>query len=295
MTPTLHDRQPGFLLDADGRRALAETLADWREERRLAQNPWRRALADARGGASVLRATATLALWQCRRRDVWSAVGIATLVAVALGGLVSAPVMFMLRAGSVVDRLEVAVLMLPSWVAGLLPVALAIGPGLRRGRAIPMLGQFLMAEAWLLLLGLWVAPAAYEALWLKMAALYSIDPTWLLSNQPPHWTLLERLWGLLPVLVAAPTFLVLGRLFRERLSGRWRPWLAQIAVGGLALALHFAPRVVAQRVGGTSSDYRYPVWLLAWLAPIVMAWLLISVLSVWRSRSPVLETPHSTT
>jgi hypothetical protein len=293
VTPTLHDRPPGFLLDTDGRRALAETLADWREERRLARNPWRRALADARGGASVLRATATLALWQCKRRDVWSAVGIATLLAVAMGGLLSAPLYLTIVGGSVVDRLELVALTLPDFVIGQLPAALAIGPGLRRGRAIPMLGQFLMADAWLLLLGLWVAPAATEAVWLKMAALYSIDPAWLLSHQPPHWTLPERLWGLLPVLVAAPTFLVLGRLFRERLSGRWRPWLAQIVVGAVTLALLFAPRVLAASVRGSSSDHRSPVWLLAWLAPTVMAWLLIAILSRWRRQTSESFSPTS--
>jgi hypothetical protein len=133
-----------------------------------------------------------------------------------------------------------------------LPVAGALGLGLRRDQAAPILGQMLVAMVFLVILTGWVVPTANQEFRLR-AAWASFSPPsnsrtpWpglaelslpeLLSSRPENVSLaLSELSRRLALVVAGPTFLFLGAAVRRRVLDR-RSWRrAQMTGGSIALA-----------------------------------------------------------
>jgi hypothetical protein len=129
-------------------------------------------------------------------------------------------------------------------------VAGALGLGLRRDQAAPLLGQMVLVTILLAIMTGWVVPGANHGFRIRAWASFSPPLSGphrpglaeqplpeLLSSRPENISLaLSELSRRLAIVIAGPTFLFLGAAVRRRVLDR-RSWRrAQMTGGSIALA-----------------------------------------------------------
>ncbi len=147
-------------LDANGRRAVDETLADWRHEVRATTTSGDRLLADVAGTAAVVGAIVRLALDEVRMPASWLV--LARLVGLAL--TVSALIAMIgawstLVAAGWPTAVTLFAALLPITLGNYLPLV-ALTPSFRVQRGVPVLGVCLLLGAIATANLGWVTPAA---------------------------------------------------------------------------------------------------------------------------------------
>lgn len=275
-----------FLSGETGRRAVEETLADWRESRSHETSMVRRLATDVQGVVSVFHVFATLTRVQIVGGvAVWRPLAPTVIVASVLGFALWVPALMRLPplvlAGSLVS---ITLLALPSGFVICLPVAGALGLGLRRDQAAPILGQMLVATALLVILTGWVVPATNQEFRLRARSLFSpqtssrpllpglaeLSLPELLSSRPENVNLaLSELSRRLAIVIAGPVFLFLGAAVRRRVLDR-RSWRrAQMTGGSVALAAVAVGTAISFLLPFPARGNGIQIWLIVAAAAIL--------------------------
>ena len=301
-----------LLPDETSRRALEETLADWREERRRATTRRARVWSDAQGCVSVLRVILGEAGRELVAPEAWRLFAWTVLIAVIVAALNPFAWAYASQAAfgvRIQDTLAVGWLLIPG---GLVPAFLLIsslGAGQPRRQSVPLLASMMLSAVFMILVLGWVLPAARQQFRIEVAAL-AHDATQTPgqvgvpapgAGELPLRELLAEATAngrnaqsaqrvistRLAFLLAVPTGLLLGIAVRKRMDGRV-PW--RIAQCAGAAALIFA---------SITANYAWPFlrgllpWPTAvrldrlqadlWLA-LAIAWTAVIVLG--RSANP---------
>lgn len=288
--------------DETGRRALEETLADWREERARARSMPAGLFVDARAFVSFLRVFAATAWRDAWRPDVWRL--FAWMLAGAALLAVPQAASYIFRVGTDVapaDAVALTIILLPGGLATLVPLMASLGLGTRRHRPVPILAAACVCVVFLTVMTGWVVPAANqvsrERIWVVTATRSGVPPARGLAELSapellqkvvrgrPHerWNALQAVSGRAAMVVSGPTLLLLGMAIRNRFGRRrWR--VAQVAgplaavflffLGSAVAAVPLFRWPVAERLDRLAIDF--------WMA-LGLAWVVTAVLSRTRN------------
>ena len=292
--------------DDCGRRALEETIADWREERARAESPFAHIAVDLRASLSLARVLAMVGGAGLRQAEVWRFLLFTCLAATAAAAVQLSSYINSrpgLTAGEVLSLFPVAILGIFGMMAS------AFGFGLKPNRPFP--GTTLVVAAVLLVgLGLgFVVPAAKqyfrESVAERLAAPGQRRPATRGIPETTSAGLLRRamtddaaaasarraMFERLTLTVAAPALLLLGAGLRARLHSRlgWR--MSQIG-GGIAAILIF---VSAGASGLGLAELASAAWpslakgdlrLLPWWSAIVVSLMVLLRFLAARDSMP---------
>ncbi len=253
--------------DSIDRRAIDETMADWRVERSRAAGRHDGQLAGLGGWLSVLRAVSAIAARQILGNDVWRWVGRSMLLA----GLVSASftVMVLLQTRPVEGRSveQLGLLVLTSGTMALLPIAAALGPGLDRDRPAPVLGAAVMFGAVALLAalaGFIVTPLDAELARPAIPSVRTIS------------FVMDRSASISSAVVTPVLFVLCGEAVRRRYGARLAWADAQRRALVLAFLVVCAAMVAASAIGSVgeaAESLKASRWLPAVFCAIALGWL----------------------
>jgi hypothetical protein len=140
--------------DARDRRAIDETLADWREER-VHQTGGGRLMADARGLLACARVFAASAIVPFAQRDLWRYFFWTLALSIGLGGFITLP---WALATSFPVTLSLWLALLPNAMMLTIGLSAAFGFGLRPGQRLPVLAAIAGGLAFVVALTGWMAP-----------------------------------------------------------------------------------------------------------------------------------------
>jgi len=242
--------------DAAGQRAIEETRADWREARRQPRTRAGRILLDIQGVVAILRVFVMLTWTQGGSRDMWRSFGASAALAAVLAAVATA--LTVTWPGNPVTVAFAAPAMFVSMFVLVMPLISAIGPGLRRVRAVPILGEVAVTAILVVILTGWVIPAANQYFRIRVWTTFAGGRT------PPapgvRELSLPKLWQSEPglpgkgrefgmraaLVLAGPAFLCLGGAVRRRVAHRRSVGAAQLA-GGLAALAAFVAGILVGR------------------------------------------------
>ena len=257
MTPARGGLIDLLLPDQRDRRAIDETLADWREERAQGTGAGR-LMADARGLLACARVLAGCIAAPCVRPDIWRYFGVTLLMGVAIGVALAIEPWIQWRRSSAVMPLSVWLTLVPGAANVGMLLCAAAGFGLRPGRRLPVATAAVVGGAVVLLLAGWVVPAANQQIRDLTAARANLG-----YSPPPG-----------PPEMALPA--LISRLnsasFGERVPAR-RELAARIAFVGLCVALVAFGEAVRQRLAN-----RYRWWIAraaAMVSGVTLVWLVL--------------------
>jgi hypothetical protein len=283
--------------DDFNRRALDETIADWREERAKAESAFGRAFTDFHGLAGITRVCAMTAGAGLARADVWRFLLFTSFAAAAVAAM-------QLRLyGSGLTVLEALPLFLGAILGPFGMMASAFGFGLKPHRRFP--GITLAATAVLLVgLGLGVVVPASNQYFRESVAerLAGAGKRAPLARGIPETSaadLLRRamtkdagapsarqaLMQRLALTVAAPVLLLLGAGLRARIH-TWRGWRVSQIGGGIAASVIFVSSgaagagLAALALAAWPSLSRSDLRTLPWCTATVVSLLV----TLWVSR-----------
>lgn len=284
-----------------GRRALDETIADWRKERSSAASGFDRIVVDVRTAAGILRVFLLVAREGLVRGEVWRFLVCTIFAAAALAAVQVIPSAATASGATVLEILSLfPVAMVVSGV-----VTGAFGFGLKKDRPFPGLPLILAAVLLMVLSVGFLVPELNqyyrEAVFARLA---DSDAAAALPRGTSETSVVELVrlattneGGSLParralehhlaVIIAAPTMLLLGAALRGRISTRRKWRTAQIA-GGLGAFVVFIVGGAAGAVLGEfalaawPSLYRSDLQTLPWWCGIATS--LIVTLSIVRQR-----------
>ena len=286
--------------DECGRRALEETLADWREERAKAESVFARLAVDARTMPGITRVLAMTAGADLGRRDAWRCLAW-TMVA----GVVIAALQLGIFVPPLFPRLSLRmVALLPSGVMIYGALAAAFGPGLGRERPFPGLAACVLLLAMMAVLAGYITPFANDYFRTQTGMANGVARSTLESSrgtaEQSAAELLQRaisdkaaaarqtLWRRGLIVLSAPVLLLLGAAIRTRMSAVRRWWVVRLA-GGFAAAAFFIAAGTAAALAldpfGGGRSVSYQPWLIAILASLLVTWLLTR----GGSASPIAE------
>lgn len=303
-----------FVPDARDRRAIDETLSDWREERARASGV-SRLLADARGMVSCLRvigacsvgAMADLVFWRCLCWSAVSAAAMALLLNIEL--LVGSP-------SSVDGSLALWLALSPAATSVLLAFTAAAGFGQRRSDSLPLIAAIAGFLAVLVILQGWIVPeanhrfraiVAWHAMEQPHPALSAAAIPRDVIRVPAETTLpmlLEALWSADDyassdaattlsrkgaVISLCLSVVGLGMVVRRRLPQRWPWWQIQWTAGLLSVSAAFSVVwIVAPAVGPGLGwlpgplELALPSFHLHWFATAAV----VVLATIWLGRAP---------
>lgn len=284
-----------------GRRALSETIADWREERSSAASGFDRIAVDVRTAAGILRVFSMVAGEGLLHGDVWRFLLCTTLAAAVLGAFQLIPYAAAISGTTVLEILSLfPVAMVVSGV-----VTGAFGAGLQKDRPFPGLPLILAALSLMVLAVGFVVPEfnqyyretvfarladseATTALPRGTSETNAVELVRLAMNSEGGSLAARRaLEHHLAVILAAPAMLLLGAALRARISTR-RGWRTSQIAGGIgAFVIFICGRVAGAGLGEVAlaawpSLYRSDLQTLPWWCGIATS--LIVTLSIVRRR-----------
>jgi hypothetical protein len=149
-----------FVPDERDRRALEETLADWRAERAQQSGPGL-LMTDARGLVASLRVIAGCVAAPYARGDVWRYLFWSLAAATGIGLLINIELLFRWPFGWSTST-QVWLAIVPSSASLALAFTGAAGFGLRRFERVPLLAAFIGLLTVLVLLQGWIVPEANQ-------------------------------------------------------------------------------------------------------------------------------------
>lgn len=263
-----------LLPDETSRRALEETLADWREERARAESVLPYVLVHVRGCFAVVRVVAGITTRGFLLTETWRVV-VGSIAVAAAGSLIFIPGIWI---GMKWDPAAASVMwaswfLVPQVMLPLLAPAAAIGFGMRTQRGGTLPATVLLTALTMGLVG-WGVPAsnqAYRTVVAQQARATRFDLAIRLNRGeivlnrgefvpvegPAELTIGElirhqrpsRSWNVDAILgqlsmrgalvLAVPTFFLLGITVRGTLLRRWSWRIAQAASGAIGIALFF--------------------------------------------------------
>jgi hypothetical protein len=233
-----------------GRRAIEETLADWRKERGRADSIVRVCAIDARGLLALNRVLAGMVLKDMATGQLWRMLFLTIVVSAAASLVMIVPYLAGLPASSATPNSLLAALMLvPNGLASVMPLMLSLGLGLRRDRPAPVMGIVVVTMAFLVVMFGWGVPMANQAFRELVSSSF-----WDWTVPPPvpglaeltlpglvdvvrHGNLIDGLNALrvlnvrTSLVVAAPVVFFLGLAIRNLLRNRY--WRLAQALGPL--------------------------------------------------------------
>lgn len=225
-----------------GRRALEETLADWRDSRARA-NGRARLWCEVQGVASVVRVLAGISSQEMTTGAPLLR-AVITLAATIL--LVAIVLMWQLRAP------DVSLLLVPGVVVFALPFTASLCFGSRRGDAPSLLGYLLFLMIFQAAMVNWIAPRT-TGLAIERLIERDVRPGWRQSHQssevlPPAESgakaALLRWTRTLPLVLVIPAFTIMGAAVRRRLQQR-AFWIRQVACTALVLMVLVAATLLS--------------------------------------------------
>jgi hypothetical protein len=291
--------------DEPGRRAIEETLDDWREERARAGSPSARVMVNLRGLFSMLRVLCTVPLRDIIGIEVWRLFAL-TLLAATIPALIPLTIYVGNLPGALTisELVWLSVLLLPNAIATFAPLALALGLGLKRDRAAPVLATILVSVVFLIVMSGWIVPTANQRFRLSVLQTSAGQsrpapaPGLTELNAAQLATLAfegstsdrrnaQRVINVrLALIVAAPSMFLLGLAVRDRFGARrWR--LAQAAGPVAVVALVYVADVAAPvtlqffdwPLAARLSQFNPELWMAMALTWVTSAGLL------WRARN----------
>jgi hypothetical protein len=295
--------------DERDRRAIDETLADWREEREQETGPGR-LMADARGLLACARVLAASAIMPFRQGDLWRYFFWTLASSVALGGFMT---MSWALETSIPARLSLWLALLPGALTFTVGLTAAFGFGLRPGQKLPVLAAIAGGFACVVALAGWLAPESNQ--YFRETAAMTLNPG---APAPPRGlaehrlpSVLAGLWSEDPraQLLASReltrkaayvllwlALIALGESIRRRLADRlpWKVTQAVSGFGALAVAFGtiwaFVPLLVSLPGSWTVYLPRHQAnWFASAVVTSLVAWWLVRKR---RTRTRTLEPRH---
>ena len=246
------------------RRAIDETVADWRMERSRATGAARLG-ADVRGAAAFARTLAGCTFTAFSQPDIWRYLGATVTVSMAIGvALAIEPVLQWGRASATMP-LSIWLSLLPGAVTVGLLLSAAAGFGLRPGRELPVATAAFATAAIASLATGWVVPAANQQ-FRELTAIQSRAGYWpppgpaemsfpelvsrVVSGEAERLPARRELGGRVAFVGMWVALVGFGEAVRRRLANHCYWWLTKVSafVGGAALlwlVLEAAPTLIA--------------------------------------------------
>jgi hypothetical protein len=249
--------------DRRDRRAIDETIADWRMERSQATGAAMLG-ADVRGAVAFARTLAACTFTAFTRPDIWRYLGATVTVSMAIGvALAIEPVLQWGRASATMP-LSIWLSLLPGALTVGLLLSAAAGFGLRPGRELPVATAAFATAAIASLATGWVVPAANQQ-FRELTAIQSRAGYWpppgpaelpipelvsrVVSGEAERLPVRRELGGRVAFVGMWVALVGFGEAVRRRLADHCYWWLTKVSafVGGAALlwlVLEAAPTLI---------------------------------------------------
>ena len=295
MTPVSEHILNALPLDARERRALDETLADWRHEAAEARRGWDRCRAGITGALSVLFVVAAIIAAGARQRSAWRDV-MTTAMMAAGGAALFLPWAPLAGESGLAHAVRVGALV-PGLMCLSLPVSIAVRPLRQRNHPAPFLAISVTGILVMTALIGWIVPASNQFYRTATYALVVPDASRLLipglserSLPDLAWTALG-IWNIdeapyatailsmrLALIAAVPACCLIGIRARQLVKGRSleaaAPMLAMAGLFIVAAAAFGTAGLLAALVDVSSNElhlWLFSVWGIA-LALGVSMW-----------------------
>lgn len=283
--------------DAVDRRAIEETLADWREERRQSRG-LARIMTDARSLIACVRVLAGIVTAPYRRVEIWRFLLCSLAAAIGIGMFVN--IDMLVRPLTIAGSTTLWLSIVPASAALGLALTASAGLGLRRGQRVPLPAAAIGMLALLVPLHGWVVPEGNqrfrEAVFVELGSQGSLPvrgtaeltlPMLLNALSSPDQSERTRAGRLLTrkatLLCLSVAVIALGEAIRRRLPRRWRWGMVQIVSGACAVGVAVGSLAVITPALGWLP---WPVELS--VPPLHVRWFattgVVLLLTVWLSR-----------
>ena len=272
------------------RRAVDETMSDWREERARSTSAIGRAAVDARAVLSVARVFALVGMSELRHADLWRCfvmtIGVSTAIAA-----VPFVIALALQSQYLVWVTSAAV---PGLVMMVLGYTAAFAPGVRRDRAFSAVSFGVLLAAAMAVLSGYLVPVAIDtfrdqailvngpnALPLSAGATEIMTTTELISRVPSDGAALVALLRRTIIALTPMVMVLLGAAWRVRLlqTMSWRRARigAGLAAGATYLFAYVGTVMLLAALPVTAGAY---LGVLRWMLPVAVS--LVAVVLVSR-------------